>query len=192
MEVRLANHHDIGKVVEIHQSRFQNFFLSSLGRIFLYEFYKSFLKNPGLLIVLEDEHEIVGFAAGSHSNRFFFKKLLKNNLFGFVKTGIGLLITKPFAILRLGYNVRKAEKEELHFAELLSIATIPNKKGYGNLLLASFESFLKKSNIELPISLTTDVLNNEKALRFYKNSGYEIYKEFTSYEDRKMYRLIKK
>ncbi len=192
MKTRPANNNDIKKIVEIHLLRFQNFFLSSLGKIFLIEFYRAFLKKPGLLVVLEDEDKIVGFAAGSFNNTSFFKKLLKNNLFGFAKAGLHIFFTNPVALKRLGSNASKSSQEMLIFAELLSIATISNKKGYGKILLSAFEKELSNENNKLPISLTTDFDNNDKAIMFYKNCGYEILNEFESYNGRKMYRFIKK
>ncbi|SKB87608.1 hypothetical protein SAMN05660477_01578 [Soonwooa buanensis] len=193
MNTRLATSKDLHQVVDIHLDRFQSFFLSSLGKIFLIEFYRGFLKRPGLLLVLEDEGKVVGFAAGSYDNNSFFKKLLKNNLFGFAKAGFVILFSNPLALKRLSSNASKSSQEMLNFAELLSIATISNKKGYGKILLSAFETILKNDeNFELPISLTTDVVGNEKVVQFYKDSGYQIHNEFESYNARKMYRFIKK
>jgi len=42
------------------------------------------------------------------------------------------------------------------------------------------------------LSLTTDYDNNEKAIQFYERLGYEIYYDFITYPNRKMYRMIKK
>ncbi|MHA7608226.1 GNAT family N-acetyltransferase [Elizabethkingia meningoseptica] len=193
MKTRLATDKDLRKIVDIHLLRFQNFFLSSLGKTFLLEFYRGFLKSPGLLLVLEDDENIVGFAAGSYNNKSFYKRLLKNNLIGFAKAGFFILFTNPLALSRLSSNAGKASQEQNNFAELLSIAAITNKKGYGRILLMYFEKQLGKNDMfNLPISLTTDFYDNEKVIQFYKNSGYEILTEFESYNGRKMYRFIKK
>lgn len=192
MKSRLATSKDLKNIVAIHLERFHTFFLSSLGGIFLLEFYKAFLKKPGLLLILEDEGKIVGFAAGSYNNTNFFKKLLRNNLFGFAKAGIVILFTKPLALKRLSSNASKSSQEKLIFAELLSIATVFNKKGYGKILLAEFEDQLISTGLTLPISLTTDYENNDKAVTFYKDCGYEMAEVFESYNNRKMYRFIKK
>jgi ribosomal protein S18 acetylase RimI-like enzyme len=193
MKTRYATSKDLKILVNIHLERFSNFFLSTLGRFFLTEFYRGFLKKPGLLIVLEDNREVVGFAAGSFNNQGFFKKLLLNNIIGFFKSGIVIFFSSPLSIIRLGNNASKSNKEICNFAELLSIATINNKKGYGKILLSKFEQEIKNNNkLEILISLTTDYDNNEKVIEFYKNSGYEIFREFKSYNGRKMYRFIKK
>ena len=193
MNIRKANKKDIKSIVEIHMARFSSFFLTSLGKNFLKTFYKAFLKNPGVLLVLIDEGEIKGFAAGSRDKRGFFKKLLLNNISEFVFSGIQILITKPSALKRIALNASKSEKNNLIFAELLSIATLSNKKGYGKILLLEFEKEITRENIEnLPISLTTDYHDNDKAVQFYKDCGYEVQEVFESYQGRKMYRFIKK
>lgn len=192
MKVRKANNKDISNIVEIHLQRFSSFFLTSLGKSFLKVFYKAFLKNPGILLVLEDGGQIRGFAAGSRDNRGFFKKLLMNNLFGFAISGVRILITNPLALKRIAQNAGKAEDNKLIFAELLSIATLENKKGYGKILLGEFEKEVARENTaNLPVSLTTDYDNNERAVQFYRDNGFEIYEIFESYQKRKMYRFLK-
>ena len=173
--------------------RFSSFFLTTLGYSFLTVFYKAFLKNPGVLIILEDEGIVKGFAAGSRDSRSFFKKLLKNNLLEFCFAGARILFTKPAALKRMATNAGKSEKNNLIFVELLSIATLKNKKGYGKILLDEFEKEVVHENVNnLPISLTTDYDDNEKAVQFYKDCGYEIQEVFQSFQNRKMYRFIKK
>lgn len=192
MKVRKASEKDMNAVVKIHLERFSSFFLTTLGEAFLKVFYKAFLKNPGVLLVLEDGGKIQGFAAGSRYNRGFFKKLLKNNLVEFGFSGIRILFTNPAALKRMATNAGKSEKNNLIFAELLSIATFRNKKGYGKILLEEFEKEIRKENKEnLPVSLTTDFHENEKAVQFYKDCGYDVQEVFESYQGRKMYRFIK-
>lgn len=192
IEVRTAELKDIPALVEIHQRRFSSFFLTTLGTTFLRVFYTAFLKFPGILLVLTKQNKIEGFAAGSLDNKGFFKKLLSNNLLGFMKAGIILVFTNPLAIKRLGTNAGKSEKATLEYSELLSIATNKNNEGFGRILLEAFElDVLKNQKRKLPISLTTDFDNNEKAVTFYKEAGYDVYEVFFSYNDRKMYRFIK-
>ena len=193
MNVRKATNKKIDSIVEINMERFSSFFLTTIGSSFLKVFYKAFLKNPGVLIILEDDGDIKGFAAGSRDNRSFFKKLLKNNLLEFCFAGARVLLTNPTALKRMATNAGKSEKNNLIFAELLSIATLKNKRGYGKILLEEFEKEIVKENMnDLPVSLTTDYDDNEKAVQFYKDCGYEIQEVFQSFQNRKMYRFIKK
>ena len=192
IEIRKAEKNDLTNIVELHIKRFSSFFLTSLGRSFLKVFYHAFLNNPGILLVLEDEGQIRGFAAGSRDNRGFFKKLLKNNLLGFLISGARILVTNPLALKRIAVNAGKAKKNNLIFAELLSIATLENKNGYGKILLNEFEKEVARKNYDnLPVSLTTDYANNDKAVQFYRDCGYEIHEVFESYQHRRMYRFLK-
>ncbi|WP_210151341.1 GNAT family N-acetyltransferase [Chryseobacterium scophthalmum] len=190
--VRNAKVDDLNKIVEIHLERFTNFFLTTLGKSFLKTFYKAFLKAPGILLVILDNNEIKGFAAGSRDNRNFFRKLLKNNLLDFALSGVNILFTNPEALKRIFTNTKHSEEVSIAYAELLSIATVSNKQGYGKVLLDHFENdIILKNKENLPISLTTDYENNDKAVKFYKDCGYEILEVFESYQKRKMYRFIK-
>ena len=192
INIRAAENKDVPKIVQIHLERFSSFFLSTLGKGFLTTFYRSFLKTKAVLLVIEDEGEIKGFAAGSLSNRGFFKNLVKNNFLDFCVRGFLLLFSKPSALVRMFSNANKAEKNNVTFAELLSIATFKNSKGYGKQLLDAFEREVRKAtNSSVPISLTTDVDNNDKAITFYKDCGYQVLEEFESYQGRRMYRFIK-
>ncbi|AQX83653.1 GNAT family N-acetyltransferase [Elizabethkingia bruuniana] len=192
MEIRLAKLSDLDMIVEIHYNRFSNFFLTTLGKKFLKTFYKAFLKEPGILIVLLDEGNIKGFAAGSINNQNFFKKLFKNNFFGFIFSGIQIIFTNPKALKRIFSNTKKSEDAILEYSELLSIATVLNKKGYGKILLDSFEKEVAlKNKGTLKLSLTTDYEDNDKAVKFYKDCEYEVLEVFESYQKRKMYRFIK-
>lgn len=192
MNIRKGTKKDIDSIVQIHMDRFSSFFLTSLGKSFLKVFYRAFLKNPGILLVLEDGDAIKGFAAGSRDNRSFFKKLVKNNWWEFVFSGVQIFFTKPAALKRMAVNAGKSEKNNPNFAELLSIATVKNNRGFGKQLVKAFEKEIALGNDKnLPISLTTDFDNNEKAVQFYKDCGYEIYEIFESYQNRKMYRFIK-
>ena len=188
-----AKQEDIQQIVDIHLMRFPHFFLSSLGSEFLITFYKAFLQKPGILLVLKEAGEIRGFAAGSRDNRGFFKQLLLNNFAGFLFSGVLILLTKPLALKRIVVNIGKKSSRNKFYAELLSIATLRNKKGYGKLLLEEFEKEIAGYNpANLPISLTTDFDDNDKAITFYKNAGYEVSEVFESYARRKMYRFTKR
>ncbi|WP_034691129.1 GNAT family N-acetyltransferase [Kaistella palustris] len=193
MRVRKAVKNDIQKIVDIHSERFSGFFLSTLGKPFLRVFYGAFLKEPAILLVLEDEGAIKGFAAGSRDNRGFYRKLLLNSFSRFFLVGIRILFSNPAALKRMAVNSRTSSKNNPIFAELLSIATLKNKKSYGKFLLDEFEKEVARKNTDhLPVALTTDVDDNEKAVQFYKDCGYEIHEVFESYQHRKMYRFLKK
>lgn len=191
IKVRKANDRDVSTIVKIHIDRFSSFFLTTLGEGFLKVFYSSFIKSDAVLLVLEEDNKIRGFTAGSRKNNGFFKMLIFSNFLAFTLQGVKILVTNPKGLKRLFVNANKGGGK-LVFAELLSIATEKNTQGFGKMLLEEFEKELRSANTEkLPISLTTDVENNDKAVQFYKDCGYHIHEVFESFQGRKMYRFIK-
>ncbi len=183
--------------VDVHNQAFKGFFLTSLGDKFLNLYYNSVMKSDdGLVVCLLDENEnTLGFAAGTKHSKGFHKKILKKNLFSYIRILFIVLITRPKAIFRLFKNLNKkveGAEDDGNYAELLSIAVPPehNGKGYGKKLLFAFEDELKNSNVR-KIALTTDFYDNESVLAFYKKTGYDIFYEFTAFPDRKMYKMIK-
>ena len=196
MEIRELSENAIADVINIHLQAFEGFFLSELGRDFLKLYYKSVkMSDEGILLGYYENNQLLGFCAATTLSRSFNKKLILKNIIPFSVVGLKLVFTKPNALKRLYKNLTKDSvtvRDEGEYAELLSIATNPSTqgKGVGKLLIAELESHLKKREC-VQLSLTTDYYNNEKALGFYKASGYEIMYELIAYPNRKMYRLIK-
>lgn len=196
MEIRELSENAIADVINIHLQAFEGFFLSELGRDFLKLYYKSVrMSDEGILLGYYEDNQLLGFCAATTLSRSFNKKLILKNIFSFSIVGLKLIFTKPKALIRLYKNLTKSSVtviDEGGYAELLSIGINPQAqgKGVGKLLIAELESHLKKREC-VQLSLTTDYYNNEKALGFYKASGYEIMYELIAYPNRKMYRLIK-
>ena len=187
----------VKEVVDVHLSAFPNFFLSTLGTGFLRTYYRCFVEHKnGNLIVATMDDKVVAFAAATSECRGFNTSLLKKNLFAFGCRFLVLLFTKPMAIVHLANNMTKTSEEvedNEDYAELYSIGTIAvvQGKGIGTKLMESLEVRLKKQGVE-KVSLTTDYVDNDATLSFYKKNGYEVLYEFLTYPNRKMYRLIKK
>jgi len=184
------------KISEIHLQSFKDFFLSSLGLRFLNVYYKSCLKsNESIAICAVDENDdLIGFSVGCMHSKGFHKRLIKQNFISFMIQGVVILISKPKAIIRLASNLGKnADKnDDGNYAELLSIGVLPssNGQGVGKELIKIFE---EEAIIRgcADLALTTDFNENNKVLMFYKSTGYEIYNEFITYPNRKMYKLKK-
>lgn len=187
----------VKEVVDVHLSAFPNFFLSTLGAGFLRTYYRCFVEHKnGNLIVATMDDKVVAFAAATSECRGFNTSLLKKNLFAFGCRFWVLLFTKPMAIVHLANNMTKTSEEvedNEDYAELYSIGTIAvvQGKGIGTKLMERLEVRLKKQGVE-KVSLTTDYVDNDSTLSFYKKNGYEVLYEFLTYPNRKMYRLIKK
>ena len=196
MRIKPATLADYKIMANIHAMAFDDFFLSSLGIEFLRTIYKTSLKSSETVAFCaeNEEQEIVGFIKGCTHSKGFHKRLFINNFFEFLYHGMILIFTKPKSILRLAKNLDKNKNalDDGNYAELLSIAVLPTNKGQGvgKALVKVFEEEIKKRGCK-KISLTTDYTDNQDVLSFYKNTGYEVFYEFTTYPDRKMYKLIK-
>ena len=196
--IRKAEVSDIERIVKIHQVAFKDFFLTSLGGRFLKLYYSTFIRSSkGVVYCAVKDYKVVGFSACSYVSKGFNSTLIKNNLFKYGIEAFRLLFSKPKAILRLAKNMNKESKDESInddglYAELYSIAVDPSCQGggVGKLLLTVTESDVRIHNDR--ISLTTDYYNNEKAIGFYHSLGYKDFYEFTTYPDRRMWRMIKK
>jgi len=195
--IRKANVEDIDSIVKIHETAFEGFFLTSLGRNFLNLYYKSFiLSNHGVVLCAEKDNNLVGFSACSYESRGFNSRLIKKNLIRFGLEAVLLLFTRPGALIRLIKNINKESNDANIddnglYAELYSIAVDPScqGEGVGRLLLTATETDVKEYTNK--VSLTTDYCNNDNTIAFYHALGYEDYYSFVAYPDRKMWRLIK-
>lgn len=196
-KVRKASLEDVDEIVKIHQSAFKDFFLTSLGSKFLRLYYSTFINsNDGVVFCAKKEGKIVGFSACSYVSRGFNTKLIKSNIVGFGLESLRLMFMNPKAILRLVKNLNKlgssgVVKDDGAYAELYSIAVNPKcqGEGIGKFLLTVTESDVKEHNDR--ISLTTDYYNNKKTKGFYLSLGYADFYDFTTYPDRRMWRMIK-
>lgn len=196
MKIKIVSKQEINSVVKVHNESFQGFFLTELGNHFLKIYYESIRKNSkGILLGYFEGGQLYGFAAATTLSKGFNKNLIKSNWFPFSLIGMKLLVTRMHALIRLFKNFSKTSTsvtDNEDYAELLSIGVSNERQGMGigKKLLIELE---KKMQLEgcSKLSLTTDFHNNEKAVGFYKNLGYDIYYDFITYPNRKMYRMIK-
>ena len=194
--IRQAKLDDLDAIVNIHDIAFPNFFLTSLGDSFLKLYYKSVLKNSdGILLVSQGDNDIIGFCAGTLLSSGFNTRLIKKNLLSYMGQGIRLLFTHPIRIWHLYKNLSKENPDvgdNGDYAELLSIGVDPNKQGGGvgkKMLIALEREVQRKGGSQL--SLTTDFEDNEKAIGFYHSLGYNVWYDFVTFPNRRMYRMIK-
>ena len=195
--IRKATLQDIDGIVKIHQEAFMDFFLTNLGVRFLKLYYSTFVKcNDSVVYCAVKDKTIVGFSATSYISHGFNSKLIKHNFFKYGCEALMLLFTQPKAVLRLIRNLNKESKDSTItddglYAELYSIAIGPDcqGEGIGKLLLTVTEADVKEHNSK--ISLTTDYYDNDKTIAFYRALGYKVFYEFTTYPDRRMWRMIK-
>ncbi len=183
-------------LTQIHLEAFEDFFLSTLGSGFLNTYYSACLKSTESISIctVDDNGRLIGFSIGSAKAKGYHKRLVKQNFLAFFLQGIAILFSKPYALWRLVLNMEKNKinDDDGNYAELLSIAVSPNAKGagIGKEMIAHFEAEAKTKGCK-KIALTTDYYNNDDVIAFYRKSGYEVFYEFTTYPNRKMYKLIK-
>ncbi|EAR12273.1 hypothetical protein PI23P_06605 [Polaribacter irgensii 23-P] len=184
------------EIAVIHLKTFKNFFLSSLGKSFLITYYTSCIKSKEAISIcaVDGNNRIIGFCFGSLLSKGFHKKLIWSNLLPFTFQAISILFSKPKAIIRLITNLKKDAnlEDDGDYSELLSIGVLVEKKGQGigKGLIIAFEKECGKESVK-KISLTTDFNSNDAVLSFYKSMGYIVYGQFTTYPNRKMFKLIK-
>lgn len=183
-------------LAKLHIQAFNDFFLTSLGYNFLKTYYKASLSNKDSIAVcaVDDNEELVGFSIGCIHSKGYHKNLLVKNFPEFFVQGVRIFFTKTNAIFRLVYNLDKNSNanDDGNYAELLSMALLPSYRGngVGKELIQLYEQEALKKGCK-KIALTTDFLNNEQVISFYKKAGYQVFYEFTTYPKRKMYKLIK-
>lgn len=197
MIIRDLNISDVPKIAEVHEKSFKDFFLTSLGKQFLETYYTASVNNNMSIGVglFDNDGKLNGFATGTSQSLGYHKTLLLENIFLFFKSLLFVSFNRPKVIFRLFKNINKKsnKKDNKQYAELLSIAVLPNLKGsgYGKILLEEFEKKVK-SHKAAKIALTTDFNDNDSVIKFYNKCGYEVYYDFIAYPNRHMYKLIKK
>ncbi len=196
MICRKINKSEYKKLTDIHFFTFKDFFLTSLGKRLLNTYYKACLRSKESISVcaMNNKDQMVGFCIGCIQSKGYHKRLLKQNLFQFIVQGFIILLSKPNALFRLANNLdkNKNKKDDGNYAELLSIAVLPEIKGegIGKKMIKMFEEEALINGCK-KIALTTDFNKNDNVIEFYRKTGYKVFYEFTSYPNRKMYKLIK-
>ena len=190
---------DIHEITRIHLKAFKDFFLSQMGDGFLNFYYKCFLKDVnGYGVGIFDEwSQLLGYSVATTHSKGFNRNMIVKNFVPFFIVVVKLLFSKPKALIRLFRNLSKNTKntninDDGDYAELLSIAVDPQKHGagFGKLLLADVEETIHSRGCKR-ITLTTDFYNNSSVISFYEKMGYSVFYEFTTYPNRKMYKMIK-
>lgn len=187
---------NVDGIVYIHNVAFKGFFLTSLGSDFLKTYYSSCLKSKSTIALgITDDHEnILGFAMGTIKSSGYHKDILLRNFFPLFFSLFKLFIPNPRMLLRLFLNLSKSpsKKDRGDYAELLSIAVLPQSEGsgIGKLMLNHFEESVKNRGV-FRVTLTTDYYKNDSVVKFYQKNNYSVLYDFIAYPNRRMYKMIK-
>ena len=188
---------NLDQIVDLHIKAFPGFFLTTLGRQFLKLLYSGFIQDEsGIFVVVIEDDDVLGFAAGTMQPEGFFKKQLKKKWYLYAPATLPGLIRNPrFAFKKcLGAIFYRGESPEgiTDAALLSSLAVSPDagRKGFGKQLVSGFakEAFKKGA---AAVYLTTDRDENEGVNRFYEKCGFELIDTFTRTGNRIMNRWLK-
>lgn len=189
--VKDAEKKDIVKIVEIHLATFPGFFLTFMGRGFLHQMYKAYVKHAESgILVAEEDGEVIGFLAYSEQMSSLYKYMLKHQLVQFAWYSFFAFLRKPKVFMRLIRAFLKPgeSRRDERYIELASIGVCPDAKAKG--VGSSLINALKKSvdfNRFAYITLETDAVNNEIANNFYVKNGFCAVRQYETREGRKMY-----
>ena len=193
MQIRLISDKEkstIDDIVSIHLRTFRGFFLTFMGRGFLRLMYRSYIeyKASGVLVAFEDEKPI-GFLAYSGELSGLYKYMIKKRLIPFAWYSLGAFFRKPTVFMRLVKAFLKPSeaKRAEHYVELASIGVDPDSKskGVGSGLIDSLKATVDFDEYAY-ITLETDAINNDAAIRFYEKNGFTLERRFTTDEGREM------
>ena len=181
----------INDVVNIHLATFEGFFLTFMGRGFLKQMYKAYIKHDKSdLLIAQSCGKTVGFLAYSEHMSGLYKYMIKHYLIQFAWYSFCAFLRKPKIFMRLLRAFLKPgeSRREEEYIELASIGVSPVAKsmGVGSSLVDNLKKLVDFEKFEY-ITLETDAVDNEIANKFYIKNGFVIVREYETHEGRRMY-----
>ena len=196
MMVRPAGFGDLSAIVRIHVQAFDGFFLTQLGRLFLWEYYAAVCRyDRGILLVASSSASaaIEGFVAGFIDPPAFYRHLQCRRL-RLAFAALPALVRRPFLLRRILSDARQVNQNGSQGAsacesELASLAVIPSaqRTGLGKTLAHAFLSQSEELGATR-VTLTTDADANDKVNRFYQSLGFQVIGAFNRGKHRRMHR----
>ena len=182
---------DVDQVVQTHLQSFHGFFLSELGPKFLSRYYRAVCADPSgiALVGLDQTGRVAGFVAGTANPRGFYSRLLKKQWLMFGWASLPAVTRNPSIIVRLlgALNHPSENPAGNEMAGLYSIGTSPEAqgRGWGGKLVAEFLKTARDKGCR-KVFLTTDRDGNDGVNRFYQNNGFNVKRQFTTHQGRRM------
>jgi ribosomal protein S18 acetylase RimI-like enzyme len=194
MTIRPATAADLPSICDIHIDAFPGFFLTTLGKGFLREYYATVMRAPkGICLVVTDETpSLVGFVAGFVDNAGFYS-LLRTRKVSLALKAARHLVTHPWVVVRLlktaGRVRSSAETSEdtTTVAELSSIGVRPaaEGRGHGKDLVVAFVQRAHEL-AATSVFLTTDAEANDAVNSFYVRLGFTLSERYVAPGNRQM------
>lgn len=183
----------VNGAVEMHLLAFQGFFLASLGRGFLREFYGVAANHNQTVgyVAIDHEENVVGACFGVIDAGKFFKDILKRRWWAFALRSIWPVIKSPRIILRLlralTHEGNSPPCDITPLGALQSTAVQSDSQGMGvaiALIRSVCDEYVRRG--VHAIFLTTDADNNDRVRGFYDAMGWDFMEYYTTPEGRRM------
>lgn len=178
-------------VVKTHLASFPGFFLSLLGKRFLFLYYTGICSAPeGIGFCYLNVSEVpAGFVAGSANPRGFYSRLLKRDWLRFSIASTGAILRKPQIVSRIARGLLHPGGNPVgeDVAGLFSIGVLPELQGTGagtKLVKAFLEEAGKRGCTR--VFLTTDRDSNDSVNSFYQKLGFNLERQYETPEGRRM------
>lgn len=188
----------VKKIAELHVKAFPSFFLTQLGVPFLKTLYTGYLEDDDSgIIVAKEDGRLIGFVAYSNDYPRFYKGLVKHHIVKFAFCSLGAAIRHPSFIKRLLGAFKKSDSvvKEEKYVELASICVDPaiESRGVGSKMIDYLKDLVDFRRYAY-INLETDADGNDGVNKFYVKNGFELEREYTTPEGRRMneYRYYEK
>jgi ribosomal protein S18 acetylase RimI-like enzyme len=193
--VRRAEKADLPGIVAIHQEAFSHFFLTQLGRVFLYRYYELVLRyRAGILLVSEGSDGPEGFACGFVDPEEFYA-LMRRRRRSFALPVLAALVRRPSLCAQIIRGMRgvkrQASQRTAQSCELSSIAVSPKAggRGVGKALVKAFLDAAWSWGAH-HVTLDTDADNNETANALYQRAGFQFCRRYEKCKGRWMNEYI--
>jgi glycosyltransferase involved in cell wall biosynthesis/GNAT superfamily N-acetyltransferase len=187
---------EVPAIAQMHMDAFPDYFMTSLGKHFLVQFYLAFTEDPSSVVSVAREPggRILGVAVGSAQPAGFFRRALVHRFTGFALAGLSAVLSNPGSVFRLvrGAMYRGDQPRGSGGALLSTIAVVPTYQGggVGQAVLESWErNAVYKGATEA--YLTTDSDKNVRVNHFYQKAGWSIDHQYKTREGRAMSRYRK-
>jgi GNAT superfamily N-acetyltransferase len=140
--------------------------------------YQGVVSDPsGIAFVCENNHQILGFVAGTGESRNFYGRLLARRWHRFALASVVPVLRKPGIAPKLLDAFRKTteEPDEEACGLLMSLAVEPAAQsgGIGTALVHGFLAKCKELGLS-SVHLTTDHFGNDRTNRFYLKLGFTV------------------
>ena len=183
IEIKPININYLNEVIFIHKEAFKDHLNVHLGDLYLETFFKWFILNGKINLIVKNENDICGYIVGAE---YGYQKKMSQDIL--VKAVVSILFSpKVFLLSGFWENVYKRIKgvffkaaqpnDRILNKRIISLVGIGVKSKYYGTGLASkmfdeFEQLSKKSDFDV-IRLSVYESNN-RAIKFYINKGFEV------------------